>query len=275
MNAPVKIAAVSPRRRSWFGLLIPAILAFAILIALGVWQIERKAWKEGLIASLTERLAAPPVALPAANAWPQLDRASDEYRRVKFSAQFDNSREALVFAAASAFRPDVADAGPGYWVMTPARLAGGSIVIVNRGFIPDGRRDPKSRPGGELSGPINITGALRWPNDRHWFTPNDDPAHNLWFTADPAAIAAAKGIGQEMRQGMRQGMGQGDVAPFYVEQEIPVPPGGLPQPGRLIVNLPDNHLQYALTWFGLAAVLAGVFVSWAFTSRVGDHGGEA
>jgi surfeit locus 1 family protein len=253
-----------PRGRSWFGLLIPAILAFAVLIALGIWQIERKAWKEALIASLTERLAAPPVALPAANAWPQLDRAGGEYRRIKFRAQFDNSREALVFAAPSAFRPDVADAGPGFWVMTPARLADGGIVIVNRGFVPDGRQDPKSRADGELSGPIDITGAMRWPNDRHWFTPGDDPAHNLWFTADPASIAAAKGIGLAS-----------DVAPFYVEQEAPVPPGGLPQPGELVVNLPDNHLQYALTWFGLAAVLVGVFVSWAFTSRARDEGGEA
>jgi surfeit locus 1 family protein len=253
--------APQPRVRSWFGLLIPAILAFALLIALGIWQIERKAWKEGLIASLTERLAVPPVALPAANAWPQLDRASDEYRRVKFSAQFDNSREALVFAAASAFRPDVADAGPGYWVMTPARLADGGIVIVNRGFVPDGRQDAESRPGGELTGPIDIAGAMRWPDSRHWFTPNDDPAHNLWFTADPASIAAAKGLDA--------------VAPFYVEQETPVPPGGLPQPGGLVVDLPDNHLQYALTWFGLAAVLVGVFVSWAFTSRARGQGGEA
>ena len=94
---------------------------------------------------------------------------------------------------------------------------------------------------------------MRWPDTRHWFTPNDDPAHNLWFARDPIAIAAAKSIGP--------------VAPFYVEQEAPVPPGGLPQPGKLVVSLPDNHLQYAITWFGLAAVLAGVFISWAFASQ--------
>jgi surfeit locus 1 family protein len=244
--------APRPRRRSWLGLAVPAILAFAVLIGLGVWQIQRKAWKEGLIASLTERLAAPPVALPPASDWPQLDRASEEYRRVTFRAEFDNSREAFVFAAASAFRPDVADAGPGVWVLTPARLADGGIVIVNRGFVPDGRQDTKTRAPGELSGPVDIAGALRWPDARHWFTPNDDPAHNLWFTADPASIAGARGLL--------------NVAPFYVEEETPVPPGGLPQPGKLAVNLPDNHLQYALTWFGLAAVLVGVFISYAFTS---------
>jgi|HubBroStandDraft_2_1064218.scaffolds.fasta_scaffold68388_2 surfeit locus 1 family protein len=248
------------RARSWVGLLVPAILAFATLISLGVWQLQRKAWKEGLIASLTELLGTEPQMLPAAAAWPQLDQARDEYRRFTFSAVFDNSREALVFAAASAFRPDVADAGPGYWVLTPARLADGSIVIVNRGFVPDGRKDPKTRLEGEVSGPVDITGAMRWPDGRHWFTPSDDSAHNLWFVRDPAAIAAAKGLDT--------------VAPFYVEQEVPVPPGGLPQPGKLVVNLPDNHLQYALTWFGLAAVLAGVFISWAFTSPARGRDGE-
>jgi surfeit locus 1 family protein len=240
------------RNRSWRGLLLPALLAFAALIALGIWQIERKAWKEALIASLTERVAAPPQALPAAKDWAKLDRTSDEYRRVKFTASFDNAGEALVFAAATAFRPDVTS--PGYWVFTPARLADGGVIVVNRGFVPDARRDPKSRPQGQIAEPIEMTGALRWADDRHWFTPADDPARNLWFTRDPAAIAAAKDLDPKM------------VAPFYIEQEAPPPPGGLPQPGKLVVALPDNHLQYALTWFGLAAVLAIMFGAWAATS---------
>jgi surfeit locus 1 family protein len=241
-----------PRRRSKFGILPPAFFVFVVLIGLGVWQIERKAWKEGLIAAVTTRVDAPPQPLLAASAWLSLDEANDEYRRVSFSAQFDHKDEALVFAAATGFRPDVDNAGPGYWVFTPARLADGSTMMVNRGFVPDGKQDPKSRPDGQVSGPVEIMGAMRWPDPRHWFTPGDDPAHNLWFSRDPAAIAAAKGIGP--------------VAPFYVEQETPAPPGGLPQPGKLVVSLPDNHLQYALTWFGLAAVLAGVVVSWLLTS---------
>jgi surfeit locus 1 family protein len=240
------------RNRSWRSLLLPALLVFAVLIALGIWQIERKASKEALIAVLTERVAAPPQALPAAKDWTTLNRASDEYRRVKFTASFDNASEALVFAAATAFRPDVTN--PGDWVFTPARLNDGRLIVVNRGFVPDTRRDPKSRPQGQIAEPIEIAGALRWPDERHWFTPSDDPARNLWFTRDPASIAAAKGLDPKI------------VAPFYVEQEAPVPPGGLPQPGKLVIVLPDNHLQYALTWFGLAAVLAAVFGSWAATS---------
>jgi surfeit locus 1 family protein len=238
-------------RRSWLGLLLPAIVAFLILIGLGTWQVQRKAWKEGLIAELTERLSAAPTALPSAKDWPSLDPGSAEYSRVTFSAQFDNAAEALVYGAASAFRPDVT--GLGYWVFTPARLADGSTVIVNRGFIPEDKKDPKTRIAGQISGPVTIVGTLRWPDIRHWFTPSDEPAHNLWLSRDPQSIAAAKGLGA--------------IPPFYVEQESPVPPGGLPQPGKLVVELPDNHLQYAITWYGLAAALAGVFVVWAINSR--------
>ncbi|MGC1779883.1 MAG: SURF1 family protein [Xanthobacteraceae bacterium] len=253
MTVPSEIQARGasvPRRRTWVGFLVPASLAFCFLIGLGVWQIERKAWKEGLIALLTERLAAPAEALPPSKSWPQLDQANDEYRRVEFKAAFEPNRDALVYASATAFRPDVD--GPGYWVFTPARLADGGVVMVNRGFVPEGRQDPKSRPSGQVSGTVDIVGAMRWPDTRHWFTPNDEPSHNLWFARDPAAMAAAKGIGP--------------VAPFYVEQESPAPPGGLPQPGKLVVSLPDNHLQYAITWFGLAAVLAGVTISFGVSS---------
>jgi surfeit locus 1 family protein len=245
------LSAPQTRQRSWLGLLLPAVLAFIVLIGLGTWQVERKAWKEALIAALTERLAAPPQALPAPSTWPNLDPADDEYRRVTFTAQFDHTAEALIYGAASAFRPDVS--GPGYWVFTPARLSDGSLVMVNRGFVPEDRKDAKSRADGQVLAPVDITGALRWPDTRHWFTPADDAAHNLWFSRDPQAIAAAKGLGA--------------VAPFFVEMEAPVPPGGLPSPGKIVVNLPDNHLQYAITWYGLAAALVGVFAAFAFGSR--------
>jgi len=234
-------------RRSWLGLLVPAVLAFAVLIALGTWQLERKVWKEGLIAALSERLAAPPAALPAPAAWPHLDQTGEEYRRVGFSATFDHDKDALVYAAASAFRPDVS--GPGYWVFTPARLADGAFVIVNRGFVPDNRRDPATRTEGRISGPLEIVGALRWPEQRSFFSPADDPRKNLWFVRDPLAIAAAKEIEP--------------VAPFYVEQESPAPPGGLPQPGKIAPTLRNAHLQYALTWYGLALVLLVMFGAWA------------
>jgi surfeit locus 1 family protein len=241
--------------RAWRGLLIPAALLFAVLIALGSWQIQRKTWKEGVIAALNERLAAPPLVLPA---WPSLDQASDEYRRVTFSAEFDHGREALVYAAPSALRPDAS--GPGYWIFTPARLAGGGVVIVNRGFVPQAHREVAARAPGQVAGRLEIVGALRWPERRTWFSPSDDPNGNLWFTRDPLAIAAAKGFGKEL------GKGFGSVAPFYVEQEGPMPLGGLPRPGKIVANLRNEHLQYAFTWFGLAVVLVVAFGVWAFNS---------
>ena len=84
---------------------------------------------------------------------------------------------------------------------------------------------------------------MRWPDATHWFTPKPDPIHNLWFLRNPATIAAAKGWGQ---------ISPFQISPFYVEQESPVPPGGWPRPGKLVVRLHNDHLQYAITWYGLA-----------------------
>jgi surfeit locus 1 family protein len=259
LSTPSPISASAPPkppRSSWklIGFFIPALIVFAALIGLGTWQLQRKAWKEELIATLNERLAAAPVALPAPATWPALNRDDTEYRRVAFTGTFDDSKEALVYAAASAFRPDVS--GPGYWVFTPARLTDGSVVIVNRGFVPQDLANPSTRPAGHLSGPIEITGTLRWPDARSWFAPSDDPSHNLWFLRDPAAIAAAKGLNKDSKP----------VAPFYVEQESPVPPGGFPQPGRLKVRLRNEHLQYVVTWYGLALVLVVICTVWARSS---------
>jgi len=244
------LIAEQPGRPGRRGLAVPAVaslVAFAVLIGLGIWQLERKAWKEALIAALEARAAATPVELPRAATWDRLDRAEMEFRRIKFPAEFFRETPALVYTSGSTLR---SDSGPGYWVFAPARAAGG-IVMVNRGFLPQDRKDlAASRAGGEISGPIDLLGALRWPDARSWFTPADEPEKNLWFVRDPAAIAAAKRLGP--------------VAPFYVEQEWPAPPGGLPAPGKLRPNLPNNHLQYAVTWFGLAAVLAGMFGAYAW-----------
>lgn len=227
-----------PHRR---GIIVPIVFtlaAVAALVALGTWQLERKSWKEALIAGLEEKLSAPPVALPAREGWPQLTAEKDEFRRVRFSAEFLD-QEALVYTSGSAIRPDVS--GPGYWVLSPARLTGGSRVIVNRGFVPEGKQDPNTRREGQPRGTIEIIGSMRWPEPRGLFTPNDTPAKNLWFVRDPAAMAAAKGWGS--------------VAPFYIDQEEPPAPGGLPKVGPLKPSLPNNHLQYAVTWYGLALVI--------------------
>jgi surfeit locus 1 family protein len=227
---------------------IVALLAFIAFIGLGTWQIERKAWKEGLIAALNERLAAAPQALPSPGRWGDLDPANDEYRRVRFTAGLA-AGEALVYAGGSTFRPDVS--GPGYWVFALAALADGALVVVNRGFVPEGRQDPAMHP--PPSGPVELVGSLRWPEPRGLFSAKDDPVRNQFFVRDQLAIAAAKGWGR--------------VAPFYVELETPTGADNLPRAGRLVPSLRNEHLQYALTWYGLAAVLAIAFAFWVRSRR--------
>lgn len=239
-GAPVK------RRGGVLEATVFAVVGVAILIGLGVWQLDRKAWKENLIAALTERLAQAPENLPPRDAWPRLLPEANEFRRVTFPAEFLEGEEALVYGAGSSLRSDVK--GPGYWVFAPARLPGGSIVIVNRGFVPLDRKEPATRTTGAPRGSIDIVGNLRWPETRGLFTPVDDTKTNVWYLRDTKAMAAAKKWAV--------------AAPFYIDQEAPVPPGGLPLPGKLEVRLSNNHLQYTVTWFGLALALAGVYVVW-------------
>jgi surfeit locus 1 family protein len=231
------------------GILEPTVFAIAgiaILVGLGIWQLDRKAWKENLIAAMATRLSREPADLPPRDRWDHVLAEREEFARVGFPAEFLPGEEALVYSAGSAFRPDVT--GPGYFVFAPARLAGGSIVIIDRGFVPLDRKDPASRAEGAPHGSVDIVGIVRWPEARGLFTPADEPQNNVWYLRDIKAMAAAKKWST--------------AAPFYIEQESPVPPGGWPKPGKLQVNLPDNHLQYAITWFGLALALAGVYLVW-------------
>jgi cytochrome oxidase assembly protein ShyY1 len=222
-----------------------------ILSSLGVWQLHRKVWKENLIAAMTTRLDAPPEPLPPSSQWGKLSQAEDEFRRVTFDAQFVPGRDALVYTPGSALRSDIK--GPGYFVFAPARLADGSVIVVDRGFIPADRKDAPAPNGSAASEPLQVTGVLRWPEERSVFTPASDSKSNVWFLRDPNAMS------EQNRWGA--------TAPFYVDQEGPVPPGGLPKPGKLEVRLRDDHLQYAITWFGLAAGLIGVY-GWWLVGRV-------
>jgi surfeit locus 1 family protein len=247
-------AAPQPRRSRAGSILFAlfTLMMIGVLVALGTWQLERKQWKEGLIAALDAKLSAKPTDLPPRERWPKLDAAADEFRRVTFPAEFLPGEEALVYSSGSSLRPDAT--GPGYWVFTPARLIGGSLVVVNRGFVPEGKQNPETRREGDPSGVVDITGVMRWPEQRNQFTPKDEPEKNLWFDRDPAAMAAAKHWGT--------------IAPFYIDMEAPAARGGLPKVGPLRAALPNNHLQYAVTWYGLAVVICiAALVFWRARRR--------
>ncbi len=228
-----------------------AALAVMLFAALGTWQVERRGEKLALIETLDRRLSAAPVALPARAVWPQLGQVDDEYRRVKFSAAFVPGEEALVYAGPSPFPNDMP--GAGYWMFALARRGNGDVLVIDRGYVPEDDKDAQARAAHADAGTIDMVGVMRWPQARNVFTPADDPARNLWFVRDPVAIARAKGWGE--------------VAPFYIALEAPAPPAGLPRPAPVRPNLRNAHLQYAITWYGLAAVTIVMLVFWLRAQR--------
>ncbi|OKO71573.1 surfeit locus 1 family protein [Bradyrhizobium sp. NAS80.1] len=216
-------------------LTVLSLTAFAILIALGVWQIERRAWKLALIDRVEQRIHAPAQPVPSPAAWPTVSTANDEYRHVSVSGRFLHDRETLVQA--------VTEDGPGYWVLTPLRRDDGTLVLINRGFVPSERRDASTRQDGNPDGQVEITGLLRMTEPKGGFLRNNVPQHNRWYSRDVAAIAAARGLH--------------DVAPFFVDADAGSQSGSAPIGGLTVVRFPNNHLIYALTWFALAFMLAG------------------
>jgi surfeit locus 1 family protein len=238
------------RARAVRSLIVPGLFALAgiaVLSGLGVWQLERLAWKNALIAQVEMRLRAPAVRLSPEAAWGKIG-AADEYRRVTASGAFRHDKEAPVYAA----EPEEPRrlGGPGYLVLTPLTLAGGASVIVNRGFVPLDRKDPATRRQGQVAGTVSVTGLLRLPEEKRWFTPENDPKRGVWYRRDPVEIALAFGLKR--------------VAPFIIDADAAPNPGGLPQGGGTRVNFPNNHLQYAVTWFGLALALLAVFAAFAW-----------
>jgi cytochrome oxidase assembly protein ShyY1 len=228
----------------------------ALFVGLGVWQLQRRVEKHALIAALDERLAAAPVSLPGAADWSKLTPGHDEFRRVSFAATYETRLDAMVYSSGSAIRPDIS--GPGTWAFIPARLESGETIAVNAGFVPNTMqdRDVQDRAVARLitGKPVAMTGYIRFPDAGGMFTPNVEQDKRLWFARDHLAMA--------------QAFGWNKVAPFYIDLESPVPPSGVPKPGPLDVQLRDDHMQYAITWFTLAAAVMIAFAVWMRRARL-------
>jgi surfeit locus 1 family protein len=197
----VSIAAQRPGGLVLFGVL--ALAAIGAFVALGTWQLERKSWKEALIATLDARLAAPPSPLPARARWTGLDAAADEFRRVVMRAEFLPGREGRVYTAGSGLRDDIKS--PGYLAFAPARLSDGGIVVINRGYVANAHPDASLRALALPEGSLEVIGVLRWPEAPGAFVAAHSEREDLWFVRDQRAMAAT--------------YGWGEVAPFYIDQE--------------------------------------------------------
>ncbi len=229
-------------RRALPWLVLAATVLCAVFTALGLWQLQRMGWKHALIARVEARVQATPEAPPAAVQWPAL-RATPgdwEYRRLRLEGVYLHDQEALVQASTVL--------GAGHWVLTPLRLADGSVVIVNRGFVPPAQRDPQARGEAAPTGPVVVTGLLRTSEPRGGFLRNNDPAAGRWFSRDVAAIAATRVLPSSR------------VAPYFVDAEATGSAGSTgsatawPRAGLTVLQFRDNHLVYALTWFVLAGL---------------------
>jgi surfeit locus 1 family protein len=239
----------------WLGLL--SLLGIAALIGLGLWQLQRLAWKESLIGEVSARVAAPPVDAPPEADWARLAPTDYEYRHIRVSGTYAFAHQVLVFRALD--EPRGRFGGPGFLVMTPLLLPDGAAILVNRGFIPQDQKERFVTQAGESASPVTVTGLMRASEPRTWFTPADDPQRGDWFTRDPAAIAAALKLKR--------------AAPFTIDADAAGGPGELPQGGETILAFPNNHLGYAFTWFGMALALAGVYGAYAITRlRAHDDG---
>jgi surfeit locus 1 family protein len=236
-------AAVAGRPRKGLAIVL-GLLGMAVLIGLGTWQVERLHWKEGLLATIQQRMALPPVDLVTAlKADPGL--AQQEYRPVKVEGTFEHRFERHFLATY--------EGEPGFYVYTPLHLDDGDWLFVNRGFVPDDNKDPTTRQQGEVPGRVTVTGLLRAaPAEKpSSMVPDNEPDKNIFFWKDLRAMAASSGLPADA-----------PVLGLFVDADKTPNPGGLPLGGVTIVDLPNNHLQYAITWYGLAAALAGVLLVW-------------
>jgi surfeit locus 1 family protein len=209
--------------------------ALIVLVGLCLWQVQRLHWKQELIADRESRVAAEPIALPAEGA----DLAAVDYRRVRLEGTFRHDKE--LFLGARSLNGNV-----GYQVLTPFELAGGGAVLIDRGWVPVERKAPESRPEGQLAGPQAIDGIVRLAPGKVWMQPDNEPAHNMWFFVDLPAMKTASGVGIR--------------TDLFVDAGPAQNPGKYPVGGQTRIELPNDHLQYAITWGLLAVALAVIYV---------------
>ena len=227
------------RTKGLFGLTAFTLAGIAVLIGLGLWQLQRLEWKQAVIAQIETRSTAEPITLDEAIA---LSREGNDpsYTRVRVEGRFHHDRERYLYAAS--------EGKPGWHVVTPLQTEDGDIVLVDRGFVPDSLRDPASRPRGQVEEVVTVIGLARASETPNVFTPDNEPEANRWFWRDLT--------------GMTQSMfpsGTREIVPFFLEAEKSEVPGGWPLGGQTQLNITNNHLQYALTWFALALCLAVIY----------------
>lgn len=229
-------------------LFVVLMVGLTVLFAgLGVWQWQRMGEKEALVATVADRLNRAPVDFPTPDQWPALDAEFYDFRPLVLTGSYLPEATVFVFTSLATARGE--QRGPGYWVMTPFALDGGGSIFVNRGFIPEPSRTAFSGGGIVDPGTVTITGVGRLPEAVGAFTPAPDPAKRIEYVRNIERLA-------RLADGA-----PAPVAPIYVD--LPASGSGvLPQGGETVVEFPNNHFGYALTWFGFALLTPVLLAFW-------------
>ena len=248
--SPDEIAGAArpgPSNRALIAAAIATVISLIILITLGNWQMERLAWKEGLIAQMQERAYGEAGAILPPEQWADYVPQEEEYRRVAVTGRFLHEHEVAVHG----LMPTSTRGNPvqGFYLLTPLEIGPDALVFVNRGFVPTSMRDPAARPAPSPEGEVSLTGLVRAPEERALFVPENIPEAERWMVRDIPQMADARDLA--------------GVAPFYIDAEFDPTAPDWPRAGATVLDPPNNHLQYALTWYGLAAVLAVIFLIYA------------
>ena len=232
------MTAAKPSNLRFAVMSVLALGVFAALVSLGTWQVRRLAWKENLVATMESRRLQPPVALDALKSLGE----DAEYLPVATEGTFLHAAERHFFATH--------DGRSGYYVYTPMETYPGAFVFINRGFVPFDRKDPATRAEGQISGKVKIAGLARTilTEKPSWLVPDNEPARNIFYWKDFAAMRGSAGLPDGAK-----------VAEVFIDADKTPNPGGLPIGGVTILDLPNNHLQYAMTWYGLAVTLAVIW----------------
>ncbi len=242
--------SASPARR----LAIPTIaaaIALAILLKLGFWQVDRLAEKEALIARVAQDVTRSPEPAPGPGQWPDMiNRTDSDYRHVSVSGHYLSGTAYYYVSLPNA---NGSFEGPGYMAYSPFETEQGWRLMINRGFVPQGLiADDVTRVEQAPAGTLDLTGLLRMSEKPNWTTPDADTEKRIWFARDTEHMAHVLGAGTEK------------LAPYSIDLDASFTgQEGLPQAGETVVRFKNDHLGYALTWFGLAATLVGVYLAYA------------
>jgi surfeit locus 1 family protein len=223
----------------WPTAMMLPIVVFAL--GLSVWQMERREWKWGILNRIAENQAAAPMPFDELIKGDPLRR---EYGRVRIAGTLLNDKE--YYLAARSLKDDV-----GIQVVTPLRTDDGTIVLFDRGFVPSEKKDPKTRAAGQPSGRVELIGIVRRSQVKRYFAPDNDPAKNFWFHVDVPLMRKMAG-----------GTPDPVLDTFFLEADATPNPGGLPVGGQTRLDIPNDHLQYAITWFLIAMAGIGVYLAY-------------